>query len=555
MSVETYSISISTEQPEAAFASLRVLIEQILNSPQAKASQILSLRHLHRIIIIDRSVQRARYLADVVHHIGYQPILSSSSMEAFAQFLQGNFLPLAIAFGGEDTPDRLFLNRLLQQVVQKYRWDTPVIRFQMQAKVVPDPASPLPATTPVRPLVRQHTDSSLPSITQSLPPVSRGLRPPTRLVPSSAPGSEQPAPKTGSLSHGPAPVVERPTRTDSLQPLTPTPASSAARAVPAATYQSTRTQHPAAAQVPAASMPGLSVQEAVPEKKDIEKKSLEGQNLGRYQISNLIGGSPYTDVYHTYDRLRETHIALKAIQRNLLPDSFLKQATEDINPFQQELDMLTNFKHPHILSILNCGKSYISGYQFFYKTMPEYPGSLASWRFEHGMARPFTPHEVIPIILQLADALQYAHERDVLYQNFKLSNVLIQESKSDMDDLRVLLTDFALTFDSKPILRTPDSLRYLAPEQWEGQSLPASDQYGLAAIAYELLTGRPPFQGVQEQLLKHMHQTMPPRAPSAYNPTVSIALDNVILRALAKSPQERYPSMAEFARLLQLVTG
>ncbi|HKV59998.1 MAG TPA: serine/threonine protein kinase, partial [Ktedonobacteraceae bacterium] len=80
---------------------------------------------------------------------------------------------------------------------------------------------------------------------------------------------------------------------------------------------------------------------------------------------------------------------------------------------------------------------------------------------------------------------------------------------------------------------------------------PASDQYGLAAIIYELLTGRPPFHGNQEHLLKHMHLSMQPQPPSTFNTGLSFAADAAILRALSKNPQDRFSSVAEFARALR----
>src|SRR5207237_7401436 len=97
--------------------------------------------------------------------------------------------------------------------------------------------------------------------------------------------------------------------------------------------------------------------------------------------------------------------------------------------------------------------------------------------------------------MQLADALQYVHERQVIYQNFKLSNLLVRNQAKDMRGLYVVLVDFAFAHDGTCFARTPANFRYMAPEQFTGQSLPASDQYSLAAITYELLTGRPPFQG------------------------------------------------------------
>lgn len=299
--------------------------------------------------------------------------------------------------------------------------------------------------------------------------------------------------------------------------------------------------------------PASFAQESIVEIKTAEKKSLEGQNLGRYQILNPLGGSPLGDVYMVYDRLREITIAFKSIQGNVLPDGFLNDAYVNTNLFQQEVDALANLKHPHILRVMSAGKSYISGTPFYYKAMPHCKdGSLASWLYEHAAAGQLSLRDALTIAMQLADALHFAHTHNVLYQNFKLTNVLLQgEASSEISRLHVLLADFALIGDNKHVLRSPQTLRYLAPEQWNGQSLPASDQYGLAALLYELLTGRPPFQSHQEHLLRHMHMTMQPQPPGAFNATLSFEADATILRALSKTPRDRFSSIAEFARALR----
>ena len=346
--------------------------------------------------------------------------------------------------------------------------------------------------------------------------------------------------------HMPAPPVNTP-----LPPTLP--------AIPLSSTSPLSSPLPTAKLVDPVSFAGIAVQETPVEARfiastcEVAKRSLEGQNLGRYQILTLLGNSPLSDVYRTYDRLREIHIALKAIQHNALPDGFLNDDYTETNLFQQEVDRLAHLKHPHIFKVLSAGKSYISGTPFYYKTMTHsVDGSLAAWRFEHGNSRPFAPQEVLPIALQVADALQSAHDQQILYQNFKLTNFLLQdEAKEDMRKLHVLLADFALIGEDNRVLRMPDALPYLAPEQWQNESLPASDQYGLAAILYELLTGRPPFHGHQEHLLKRMHLHMQPQAPSGFNAAISAAMDKVLLRALAKNPQDRFASVSEFALALR----
>ncbi len=226
-------------------------------------------------------------------------------------------------------------------------------------------------------------------------------------------------------------------------------------------------------------------------------------------------------------------------------------STELPNFFQSELDLLADLKHARILPIVHIGKSYVSGHPFFYKTTRYCPeGSLVSWTVQHS-SKIFSPQEVLNVVLQLADALQYIHEHQLLYQNFKLSNIMVQNEAGNMGGLQVGLVDFAIEHDGTCSSKTPVNFRYMAPEQFNGQSSPASDQYGLAAITYELLTGRSPFQGNSEQIMKRMHTNMQAQPPGAINAAVSPVLNQVVLCALAKKPEDRFASVSEFASTFQ----
>jgi len=286
-------------------------------------------------------------------------------------------------------------------------------------------------------------------------------------------------------------------------------------------------------------------------KKQVEKISLDGLSIGRYQLQSVIGGNPIGDVYLTYDRLREQDIALKTIQTNMIPFHLMEGLEEDYNLFQQELDLLQQTDHPHLARVMNIGKSYISGFPFIYKTMPYYAeGSLAKWQMQFA-GRLFAPAEVARVILQLADAVQFLHERGILYQNFKMTNILVVNETRNMRDLHVVLSDLPFVQDAINLPKTPESYRYFAPEQWENEAFTSSDQYGLAIIAYELLTGRAPFQGNSDTIMRRMHLTMPAPPPSSFNSQIYPFIDKVILRALSKRPEDRFESVTAFAAALE----
>ncbi len=140
---------------------------------------------------------------------------------------------------------------------------------------------------------------------------------------------------------------------------------------------------------------------------------------------------------------------------------------------------------------------------------------------------------------------------NITYQNFKLSNFLVQMQGKQRNILRIFLTDFATTQNKTFLVKAPDVFPYMAPECWYGQSLPASDQYGLAAITYELLTGRVIFQGQSEQIMHQLHLHMQPQPLKLFAPHLSPRLSNVVLRALSKKAEDRFPSIMDFAHALQ----
>jgi serine/threonine protein kinase len=283
-----------------------------------------------------------------------------------------------------------------------------------------------------------------------------------------------------------------------------------------------------------------------------EKIYLDGQSLGRFQVRSRLGSSPYSEVYKIYDRLREKECALKAIQVDIVPFYMMDQSLEEITVFQQETELLGPLKHPHILPVFNWGKTYVSGANFIYKSMPLCSdGNLGSWLYRNGKHGSFSFKEIMPIVLQMADALQFAHNFQVTYQNFKLNNILVLTPTRRIQKLEVAFSDFSVVQDGSFISTAPDSLPYIAPERWDGIAHPASDQYGLAALAYELFTGRPPFQANSERTMKILHTTRLPQPPGSLNPKLPNALNAVLLRALAKNPFERFPSVQHFMQALQ----
>src|SRR6266702_750855 len=145
-------------------------------------------------------------------------------------------------------------------------------------------------------------------------------------------------------------------------------------------------------------------------------------------------------------------------------------------------------------------------------------------------------------------------DHQIIHQDVKLSNFLIRRKKDVSSPPDLQLADFGIA----KINSAPSSMSHasrgtpisMAPEQWNGDPVPATDQYALAIMTYQLLTGRPPFRGRPEQMM-YQHLTVPPPPPSTFRKDLPASIDAVLLHALAKRPQERFPSISEFAVAFQ----
>ena len=282
-----------------------------------------------------------------------------------------------------------------------------------------------------------------------------------------------------------------------------------------------------------------------------KRVTLSGQKMGRFQVGIRLGTGPSSDVYQVYDLLREQESTMKAVQIDAVPFLMMDKSLEDITIFQREAELLGRIPHEGIVPLLNCGKSYTSGSPFVYKNMPLYnEGSLRSWLKRDRRTGAFVLDDILPLLTQIVEVLQYAHNHLILHLNLKFSNILVTNKTKDIRKLRVVLSDFSYGQDGSFFPGTRDLL-YAAPENWEGIVDETSDQYALAAITYELLTGRPPFQGTSERVMRILHTTKQPQLPTTLNPRLEPVINSVLVKALAKKPKDRYPSVKMFLAALQ----
>jgi serine/threonine protein kinase len=294
--------------------------------------------------------------------------------------------------------------------------------------------------------------------------------------------------------------------------------------------------------------------------------SLEGQQLGRYRLLKLIGSGGMGEVYLAQDPGINRQVAIKVVRVEAV--DYTKRKVDTIpgmrsvtgavsmglqdaaRMFQREAKAIAMLDHPGILPLYDYGEQNVNGAILTYLVMPyREEGSLANWLRKGGF-KDLTIQIVEQMLQQAAAALQYAHDHQVVHQDVKPSNFLIRTSREHPKAPDLLLTDFGIAKLSMFTTRASQSIRgtptYMAPEQWEGRPVPATDQYALAVMLYELLSGNPPFRGTPMQMM-YAHVNTQPKAPSILNPRLSTIIDSVVLRGLAKKPEERFPSIIAFA--------
>lgn len=263
-----------------------------------------------------------------------------------------------------------------------------------------------------------------------------------------------------------------------------------------------------------------------------------GGQVGNYLLLHELGRGGHAHIYLGEHLYLKSEVALKLLNPSVA-------LHEDVVRFQFEARLLASLHHRHIVRALDFGwERYTPFLVMDYASRGPISGA-----FPRGVA--LSVANILPAVLQIASALQYIHDRNVTHCDIKPENILLGPHNE------VWLADFgiATTIPSLPghpynrqaMRGTP---RYIAPEQIQGNPLPASDQYALAVMVYEWLCGQPPFHGSTLQIYSQHVSTPPPRLRD-HVPSISGAVERVVLKALSKDPQQRFTHVLEFATALK----
>lgn len=255
----------------------------------------------------------------------------------------------------------------------------------------------------------------------------------------------------------------------------------------------------------------------------------------RYEIQRLIGEGGMANVYLAKDTILDRKVAVKVLRGDLAGDE------KFVRRFQREALSASSLSHPNIVEIYDVGEDEGN----FYIVMEYIEGkTLKQLIKKRGV---LSLPETMDIMLQLLDALATAHDSYIIHRDIKPQNIMIKESGL------VKITDFgiAMALNSAQLTQTNSvmgSVHYLPPEQASGKgSTIRSDIYSLGILMFEMLSGKVPFKGdsAVEIALKHMKEPLP--SVKEINPVVPQSVENIILKASAKNPKNRYRDVREMA--------
>lgn len=276
---------------------------------------------------------------------------------------------------------------------------------------------------------------------------------------------------------------------------------------------------------------------------------------GRYELRQLIGRGGMAEVHIGNDTRLNRIVAIKILRQDLARDPIFQTR------FRREAQAAANLNHPAIVAVYDTGEETVKSsdgtqIQVPYIVMEYVEGHTVRELLTDG--NPVPINEALEIVSGVLDALEYAHHQNLVHRDIKPGNVMITTTG------KIKVMDFgiarALT-DSQATMTQTDAVvgtaQYLSPEQARGEQVDArSDLYSTGCLLFELLTGVPPFKGDSAVAVAFQHVSQLPRVPSSIAPDIPEALDRVVMKALAKDRDERYPDAAHMrADLRNAVLG
>lgn len=279
----------------------------------------------------------------------------------------------------------------------------------------------------------------------------------------------------------------------------------------------------------------------------LERAAFEGRSLGRFKLEARIGVGAMGEIWSAFDRVIKRNVALKVLRREA------SQLTTSHARFEREIKAMATMSHPNVVQILDYG---VTGDNVVYFAMDLLEGKdLAGLVATTG---PLEPVRAITLVEQAARALAHAHARGIVHRDVKPSNLFVCDSGGESEHVKLLDFGIAKLEDevrhitmSEAFVGTP---HYVAPEMIVGRGASfAADIYSLGAVAFFALTGAPPFDALSRSGILDAHLAKSAPRVEDLRPSVSPEIGDIVARALAKNPDDRYLSARAMAEALRHV--
>ncbi len=263
-------------------------------------------------------------------------------------------------------------------------------------------------------------------------------------------------------------------------------------------------------------------------------------SLGKYDIRGTVGRGAMGVVYDGYDPIIDRRVAIKTLR---LPDTSDPELLEGLERFRREARAAGRLSHPNIVAVYDYGETD----ELAYIVMEFVEGrSLKEWLAEHP---PMPAGEAVALLREVLAGLAYSHDRGVVHRDIKPANIMMTtDHHAKIADFGIARIEASGSTQVGTIMGTP---AYMSPEQFTGDPVDRrTDLYSCGVLLYQLLTGARPFDGSQTAIMHKVLTTAPP-LPSSVAGSVPPALDAVVARAMARRPEDRFASAADFLQALR----
>ncbi|MDE6657234.1 MAG: protein kinase [Oscillospiraceae bacterium] len=257
---------------------------------------------------------------------------------------------------------------------------------------------------------------------------------------------------------------------------------------------------------------------------------------GRYEITELIGVGGMADVYKATDMIDNKTVAVKILKREYAENE------EFLRRFRNESKMIASLSHPNVVKVYDVGFS--NKLQFI---VMEYINGITLKEYIEN-EEVLTWQDSVHFVIQVLRALQHAHDKGIVHRDIKPQNIMMFE------DGTIKVMDFGIAKSAREQAftatdQTIGTVHYISPEQARGdQTDEKSDIYSVGVMFYEMLTGRKPFDSDKPVTIAVMHMKNMPKRPRAINPDIPAGLEEIILRAMEKDPENRYQTASDMIK-------